>query len=134
MKFVKQFLIIVTVSLLGELLAWLIPLPIPGGIYGLILMFCALKFKIFPLSKVKETSKFFIDIMPIFFVPPGVAILDSLDILKAHWWQIALTAILSTFVVMIISGKITTLILTLIQSIHSKRSLSLSKGHAKEDK
>lgn len=127
MKFVKQFLIIVTVSLLGELLAWLIPLPIPGGIYGLILMFCALKFKIFPLSKVKETSKFFIDIMPIFFVPPGVAILDSLDILKAHWWQIALTAILSTFVVMIISGKITTLILTL-------RSLSLSKGHAKEDK
>ena len=122
MKFVKQFLIIVTVSLLGELLAWLIPLPIPGGIYGLILMFCALKFKIFPLSKVKETSKFFIDIMPIFFVPPGVAILDSLDILKTHWWQITLAAILSTFVVMIISGKITTLILT------------LSKGRAKEDK
>lgn len=127
MKFVKQFLIIVTVSLLGELLAWFIPLPIPGGIYGLILMFFALKFKLFPLSKVKETSKFFIDIMPIFFVPPGVAILDSLDVLKNHWWQITLTAFLSTFVVMIISGKITTLILTL-------RSLSLSKGHAKEPK
>lgn len=113
MKHVNQFLIILSVSFLGELLAWFIPLPIPGGIYGLILMFCALKFRIFPLSKVKETSKFFIDIMPIFFVPPGVAILDSLDVLKAHWWQITLTAILSTFVVMIISGHITQLIMKL---------------------
>lgn len=107
MKFIKQFLIIVAVSLIGELLGKIIPLPIPGSIYGLVLMFLALKFKLFPLSSVKETSKFFIDIMPIMFVPPGVAILESLDVLKAHWWQIVLISFVSTFVVMIVSGLVT---------------------------
>lgn len=111
MKYVKQFIIIISVSLIGELLAWIIPLPIPGGIYGLILMFCVLKFKLLTLEKVRTTSKFFIDIMPIMFVPPGVAILDSLDVLKAHWLQIVLTAFISTFIVMAVAGLITQLII-----------------------
>ena len=111
MKYVKQFLIIISVSLAGEFLAWLIPLPIPAGIYGLVLMFCALKFKLFPLEKVRTTSRFFIDIMPIMFVPPGVAILDNLDVLKAHWLQIVLTAFISTFIVMAAAGLITQLII-----------------------
>ena len=38
MKYVKQFGIILVVSLIGELLNFLIPLPIPASIYGLVLM------------------------------------------------------------------------------------------------
>ena len=34
MKYVKQFGIILVVSLIGELLNFLIPLPIPASIYG----------------------------------------------------------------------------------------------------
>lgn len=113
MEYLKQFLIIIAVSFFGELLAWLIPLPIPGGIYGLVIMFCVLKFNILPLAKVKKASKFFIDIMPIMFVAPGVAILDSLDVLKAHWLQIVIAAIFSTFIVMIAAGLVTQLIIKL---------------------
>lgn len=113
MRFVKQFLIIVTISLIGEVLSFFIPLPIPAGIYGLLLMFAALQLRIFKLSEVKETGKFMTDIMPIMFIPPGVAILDSLDVLKAHWWQIVLLTIVSTFVVMIVTGWIAQLIMNL---------------------
>lgn len=111
MRFIKQFIIILIVSLIGEFLGYVLPLPVPGSIYGLVLMFCALKFKIFPLSSVKETSMFFIDIMPIMFVPPGVAIIGNLELLKDHWWQIVLIAIISTFVVMIITGLVTQLVM-----------------------
>ena len=111
MKFIRQFLIIISISLIGEVMGHFIPLPIPGSIYGLILMFFALQFKVFPLDAVKETSKFLIDIMPIMFVPPGVCVLEYLDVLKAHWWQIVLISIVSTFVVMIVTGLVTQLVM-----------------------
>lgn len=107
MKYIQQFLVILSVSFLGELMGYFIPLPIPGSIYGLLLMFTALSLKIVSISSVKETSKFLIDIMPVMFVPPGVCILKNLDVLKAHWWQIVLITVVSTFVVMIVTGLIT---------------------------
>ena len=39
MKYVKQCLIILVISLIGEMLKYLIPLPIPASIYGMILLF-----------------------------------------------------------------------------------------------
>ena len=39
MKYVKEFGIILIVSLVGELLNYFLPLPVPASIYGLVLMF-----------------------------------------------------------------------------------------------
>ena len=41
MKYFKQFLIILSVSFLGEVLHALLPLPVPASIYGLVLMLAA---------------------------------------------------------------------------------------------
>ncbi len=104
MKLLKQFLIIVMISFLGEILNRIIPLPVPASIYGLILMFCALHFRIFPLSSVKDAGGFLLNIMPLMFVPPGVAIIEHIDVLKAHGIQILLTVIISTVAVMAVTG------------------------------
>ena len=45
MKFLIQFLIIIAFSFAGELLHFLLPLPIPASIYGIILLFAALELK-----------------------------------------------------------------------------------------
>ena len=58
MKYLKQFGIILGLSLLGELLNYLIPLPVPASIYGLVLMFLCLHFKVIKLGDVKETAVF----------------------------------------------------------------------------
>ena len=42
MKYVKQFLIILAVSLAGEILKYVLPLPIPASIYGMAILFTAL--------------------------------------------------------------------------------------------
>ena len=39
MKYVKQFGIILLISFAGEALNYLLPLPVPASIYGLVLMF-----------------------------------------------------------------------------------------------
>lgn len=118
MKLIKQFLIIIAISLIGEVLSVVVLLPIPGSIYGLVLMFLALYFKVIHVHSVKETSGFLIDIMPIMFVPPGVCILETLDVLKAHWWQLLVLTVVSTFVVMVVSGIVTQVVMN---SLNKKR-------------
>jgi len=113
MKFVKQFFIIALISLIGEVLHYFIPLPIPASIYGLVLMFTALKLKIFPLSAVKETSDYLLSIMPIFFVAPAIAILENLEVLKAHWIFLFIVSFISTILAMVSSGFVTQIIIRL---------------------
>ena len=43
MKILRQFVIILLISFLGELLKAALPLPVPASVWGLILMLAALK-------------------------------------------------------------------------------------------
>ena len=107
MKYVRQFLIILFISFLGELLKHIIPLSIPASIYGMLLLFLALEFKILKVSDIKETSNFLIEIMPLMFVPAGVGLLDSWGALQPIWIQVVVITLISTVVVMGVSGSIT---------------------------
>ena len=105
MKFVLQFAIIITVSFAGEILNRVIPLPVPASIYGLVLMFCCLKFKIFPLESVKDASGFFNGIMPVLFVPSSVGFINALPLMKKYGIQFFLIAVITTIAVMVITGR-----------------------------
>lgn len=106
MKYIKQFGIILFVSLVGEVLHHFIPLPIPASIYGIVILFLCLEWKIIPVSAVKETSSFLIEIMPIMFIPAAVGLMDSWQIIKNKWVSYAVITVFSTFVVMAVSGKV----------------------------
>lgn len=107
MKYVKQFLIIIAISFLGEIFKFLIPISIPASIYGMVLLFLALETKIIKVSDIKETSSFLIEIMPLMFVPAGVGLLDSWNTLKPIWVQVVVITLLSTVIVMAVSGSVT---------------------------
>ena len=53
MKYLKQFLIILAISLLGEVLKELLPLPIPASIYGMVFLFILLLTGVIKLDQVK---------------------------------------------------------------------------------
>ena len=61
MKFVRQFMIILAISFVGELLHALLPLPVPASIYGLVLMLIGLQTGILPLNAVNEAGGFLIE-------------------------------------------------------------------------
>ena len=107
MKYVRQFLIILFFSFIGELLKFLIPLPIPASIYGLVLMFLTLQFKVLKIDSVKETAKFLVEIMPVMFIPAGVELLTSWSSLQQILIPIVVITIISTVVVMAVAGKVT---------------------------
>lgn len=107
MKYLKQFSIILIISFIGEVLNRLIPLPIPASIYGIIILFIGLQSKLIPLSAVKETGDFLIEIMPVMFVPPAVGLLEAWHVIEPSWPQYITITLVSTFAVMIVSGRIT---------------------------
>ena len=94
-------------AFLGELLHHFIPLPIPASIYGIVLLFLALETKILKVSDIKETSSFLIAIMPLMFLPPAVGVIESWNLLRESWFPYVVVTLLSTIVVMGVSGRVT---------------------------
>lgn len=107
MKYIIQFLIIAAFAFIGELLHWFIPLPIPASIYGIVLLFIALELKWVKVSDIREVSSFLIAIMPIMFIPAAAGLMESWGAVKSSVWEYALITIVSTFVVMGVSGAVT---------------------------
>ena len=82
MKYIRQLGIILLVSFLGELLHYLLPLPVPASIYGIVLLFAALETRLLKADAIRETSAFLLEIMPMLFVPAGVGLLEKWDVLR----------------------------------------------------
>lgn len=110
MKYIKQTLIILLFTFLGEVLSRLIPFPIPAAIYGIVLMLVALGTGILKTEAVKEVSGFLISIMPVLFVAPAVRILEYWGIIGHNVAAIVIIAVSTTFLVFAVSGIVTQLI------------------------
>lgn len=111
MKYLRQFLIILIITFIGEVLKYMIPLPIPASIYGLIILLAALMSGAIKLEMVKDTATFLIEIMPLMFIPAAVGLVDSWNVLQPIWIQIAVITVVSTILVMGISGRVTQFII-----------------------
>lgn len=107
MKYMGQLAVILLVSLIGEVLHEWIPLPFPASIYGLVLMLLALCTGLIPLHRVRETGKFLVEIMPVLFIPLTVGMMDSWPVLQSILIPFVVIVIVSTVVVMAVSGRVT---------------------------
>lgn len=106
MKYVKQLSIILGISFLAELLEILIPLPIAASVYGLVIMLVGLITGLIPLEKVETAADFLVDAMSIMFVPATVGIMASVDALKEMLLPICVITLVSTVLIMIVTGRV----------------------------
>ena len=123
MKYIRQFVIILFISFIGEALKYVLPLPIPASIYGLVLMFVLLETKVLEVEAVQDAGKFLIESMPMMFIPAGVGLLNAWDTLKPVLIPIIVILFVSTIVVMGVSGKVTQ---TMIEAEERKKN----EGHS----
>ena len=107
MKFIKQFGIILAISFIGEIMNYLIPLPVPASIYGLVLMLLCLHFGIVHIDSVKDSGKFLIEIMPLMFIPAAVGLIESWKTIGSKIGTYLIITLLSTIFVMIVAGHTT---------------------------
>ncbi|WP_462225166.1 CidA/LrgA family protein [Alkalibacterium sp.] len=96
MKQLKQLFWILLFSFFGEFLSLISPVAIPGSVIGMVLLFVALHFKWVKMVQVEEVGTWLTDNMAIFFVPAGVGLMTNFDILGDIWWQLLVTILVTT--------------------------------------
>ena len=107
MKYLHQALIIAAVTFASELIKFLIPLPIPASIYGLILLFTLLKTGLIKLHQVENVGGLLLELMPLLLVPTSVSFINSLDAVKAMLLPVLLSGLIGTMIVMFVTGRVT---------------------------
>ncbi|CCL06679.1 TPA: CidA/LrgA family protein [Clostridioides difficile] len=108
MKVFNQLVIILSIWVIGEYISSFIQgiILIPGSIVGMLLLFILLQFKVLDLSSIENVSGFFLDNMAIFFIPAGVSLIKSLDLIRENVLVLLLVICLSTLIVMYTTGII----------------------------
>ena len=111
MKYIVQFEIILAISLAGELLNKIIPLPVPASIYGMAILFTGLCTGLIKLQMVREAGRFLIYLMPLMFVPAAVGLLDNWEVMKEFIVAILVISFVSTLAVVAVTGHVTQFII-----------------------
>ena len=111
MKYVKEVAWIMAFTFIGEALNKLLPLPIPAGVYGLVLLLVGLITGIVKLEDVETTGGFLLDTMTLMFIPAAVGIMSVTDILLPVLVPYLVIIISSTVIVMTVTGIAASLIL-----------------------
>lgn len=106
MKLFRESIIIFGIYLIGVFLAEILPLPIPGNVLGLLILFILLCTKIIKVEQIKTVSDFFLDHLAFFFIPAGVGLISSFGIIKEIWAKLLLVCVITTFITMAATGKI----------------------------
>lgn len=107
MKYITQLVIILGISSLGEFLNYLLPLPVPASIYGLMIMLLLLCTGILKVSHVRETSSFLLAAMPVMFIPAAAGIIEQWSYIKPILLPCIIVMIVVTVIVMAVTGLVT---------------------------
>ncbi len=105
MKYAFQLMIILGICLIGELLNKLLPLTIPGSVYGLLLLFFLLVTKMIRLEQVEGAANCLMTLMPLFFLEPSVRLMESFGLIRGSLPAMAAAILLSFGAVVVVTGK-----------------------------
>lgn len=111
MKFIRQLSVLLSISLIGEMLEALLPLPITASIYGLVLMLAGLISRIIPVERVEGAADFLVEILPLVFIPSTVGIITNVEALKEMLLPLCVISVVSTVLIMVVTGRVSQSIL-----------------------
>lgn len=107
MLYLQQSMIITLIALIGEELSFLIPLPIPASIYGIVILLALLISGRLKVESIKDASEFLLMIMPVMFIPAAVGLMESFSLLFSSLAAYVVILVFSTIAVMAVSGLVT---------------------------
>ena len=102
---IKELLIILAIYFLGEAIVYLLDSKFPGSVVGMLLLLTLLHLKWIKVDDIRLVSSTLLAYMPLFFIPAGVSVMTTYTLMDGFYWQIILITMVSTLLVMIITGK-----------------------------
>ena len=100
----KGLFIILCCWLAGNALSMVINGYISGNIIGMLLLFVLLCLGVVKADTVRSAAKFLLGTMALFFIPFGVGLIDSYEVIMDNILAISIATLVSTFGVVAVVG------------------------------
>lgn len=106
MKLFREALVILIIYLVGEFLSSWLKLPVPGNILGMIILFVLLSTKVIKVDNISNISNFLLNHLAFFFIPAGVGLMTSLNVIKSNWLKLLIVCLSTTMIIIASTGLI----------------------------
>lgn len=100
----QGMILLLLFQFVGEGVSAFFALPIPGNVIGMALMLLALAVGWVKIEWIQEAADLLLSYMALFFVPAGVGVMLYFDLIGREWLPIVVGTVISTFVVMAVTG------------------------------
>lgn len=100
------FAILLLFQCLGEGIVFLLGLPVPGPVAGMILLFCALLVWPALQARIETAANELLRHLSLLFVPAGVGIVAAAGSGSGHWLAIIASLVVSTLLTLAVTGWI----------------------------
>ncbi|MCY9033375.1 antiholin-like murein hydrolase modulator LrgA [Bacillus inaquosorum] len=111
--FLTQAFIFAVIMLVSNMIATIVPIPIPASVVGLVLLFLLLCLKVIKLEQVETLGSSLTSLIGFLFVPSGISVMNSLGVMQQYGLQIVLVILLATIILLGATGLFSQLILSL---------------------
>ncbi|KRL95389.1 effector of murein hydrolase LrgA [Levilactobacillus hammesii DSM 16381] len=119
-----QMSIFAAILFVASLISPLFPasLPVPTPVIGIVILYTLLATHILKLRNVEKFADFMISLIAFLFVPAGVQLAASLDILKAQGLQITAVVLIATIVMLVLVSYTAVGLIWLRQHLFHRKS------------
>ncbi len=118
---VRGMTVLLVCQLAGEVTARALNLPAPGPVLGMLLLFGMLLWRGAP-DWLDQVGQGLLRLLPLFFVPAGVGIMNHVQLMQSEWLAIAVTLLVSTVITMIVTAGALLLLLRLTAGREASRN------------
>lgn len=97
---VMQICLLCGISVLGNFIAKVVPIGIPGNIIGIFILLILLERKVIRMDRIEKGANFLIAELLLFFIPSAIGVMQFQDVLQSDWMQIVFVIVTSTAAVL----------------------------------
>lgn len=121
MRILKQIGFIFGICLVGQIIAELIPVPFPGSVMSMVLLFILFMLNWANPEKLKNVNDFLLENMSFFFVTSAVSIITKYDLIKNSIVQILIICVVSFVVTFAVTAYTVTFVMKIQERFRRKR-------------
>ncbi|MBC2855784.1 CidA/LrgA family protein [Cetobacterium sp. 2A] len=99
-----QLLLLLGINYAGMIIGEGLKLPTPGAVNGLLLLFFLLYTKVLKVNDIDKVCDFLLINMIITFLPAGVRLIDSLNLLQESFFKLIMLLIITTVLTMAVTA------------------------------
>ena len=121
MRILIQIGFIFGICLVGQIIAELIPVPFPGSVMSMVLLFILFMLNWANPEKLKNVNDFLLENMSFFFVPSAVSIITKYDLIKNSIVQILIICVVSFVVTFAVTAYTVTFVMKIQERFRRKR-------------